>query len=153
MGHEASRVPPTACCGIQPRPSRSPPTPPFAGVAKTILVRLLVGLVGYGAVCAWFPFMPEQIWFLLGAVVALGLFSGIAFSASYQLVARFANKNVIALGLGCSASGPLVLAMQLALHMGATPTRQQQVSWRCFAAHSACINEARGGAGAAVGMG
>ena len=34
-------------------------------------------------------------------MVALGLFSGIAFSASYQLVARFANKNVIALGLGC----------------------------------------------------
>lgn len=33
--------------------------------------------------------------FLLGAVVALGLFSGIAFSAAYQLVARFANKNVI----------------------------------------------------------
>lgn len=33
-----------------------------AGVAKTILVRLLVGLVGYCAVCVWFPFMPEHIW-------------------------------------------------------------------------------------------
>lgn len=32
-----------------------------------------------------------------------------------------------ALGLGCSASGPLVLAMQLALEMGPTPTRRQQV--------------------------
>lgn len=62
-------------------------------------------------------------------MVALGLFSGIAFSASYQLVARFANKNVIALGLGCSASGPLVLLLQLALNMGPTPTRRQQV--RC----------------------
>ncbi|KAL4457583.1 hypothetical protein ABPG75_012448 [Micractinium tetrahymenae] len=97
------------------------------GVAKTILVRLLLGLVGYGAVTAWFPFMPERIWFLLGAVVALGLFSGIAFSAAYQLVARFANKNVIALGLGCSASGPLVLAMQLALEMGPIPSKHQQV--------------------------
>jgi hypothetical protein len=34
----------------------------IAGVAKTILVRLLVGLLGYGAVCVWFPFMPEHIW-------------------------------------------------------------------------------------------
>lgn len=30
-----------------------------AGVARTILTRLLLGLVGYGFVCAWFPFMPE----------------------------------------------------------------------------------------------
>ncbi|KAL4440645.1 hypothetical protein ABPG77_000354 [Micractinium sp. CCAP 211/92] len=97
------------------------------GVAKTILVRLVLGLLGYGAVTAWFPFMPERIWFLLGAVVALGLFSGIAFSAAYQLVARFANKNVIALGLGCAASGPLVLAMQLVLEMGPVPTRHQQI--------------------------
>ncbi|KAI7843994.1 hypothetical protein COHA_002532 [Chlorella ohadii] len=111
------------------------------GVARTILTRLLVGLVGYGAVCASFPFMPERIWFLLGATIALGLFSGIAFSASYQLaslfetscsqqccsVARFANKNVIALGLGCSASGPLVLALQLALQIGPEPTRRQQI--------------------------
>lgn len=44
-------------------------------------------------------------------------------------VARFANKNVIALGLGCSASGPLVLALQLALRMGPEPTRRQQVRW------------------------
>ena len=44
-----------------PRPA-SCASPPLAGVAKTILVRLLVGLVGYGAVCAWFPFMPEHIW-------------------------------------------------------------------------------------------
>lgn len=42
---------------------------------------------------------------------------------------RFANKNVIALGLGCSASGPLVLALQIGLRMGPTPTRHQQV--RC----------------------
>lgn len=143
-----------------------------------------MGLLGYGLVTAWLPFAPPEIWFLLAAVVALGLFSGIAFSASYQacdpcdapsschdcctppprltacllrilpasspppsadpalsctalpsqLVARFANKNVIALGLGCSASGPLVLAMQLALGMGASPTTEQQVGGRAEAA-------------------
>lgn len=42
-------------------------------------------------------------------------------------MARFANKNVIALGLGCSASGPLVLALQLALLIGPEPTQRQQV--------------------------
>lgn len=35
------------------------PAIPCAGVARTILTRLLLGLVGYGAVCAFFPFMPE----------------------------------------------------------------------------------------------
>lgn len=95
------------------------------GVARTILGRLLVGLLGYGFVCASFPFQPSTIYWLLSSTVALGLFGGVAFSASYQLVARFANKNVIALGLGCSASGPLVLALQVALGMGPTPTRAQ----------------------------
>ncbi len=55
------------------------------GVARTILVRLLLGMVGYALVCAWFPFQPVHIWYLLGSVVALGLCSGIAFSASYQV--------------------------------------------------------------------
>lgn len=41
-------------------------------------------------------------------------------------MARFANKNVIALGLGCSASGPLVLALQLALRVDSEPSRMQQ---------------------------
>ncbi|KAL4536025.1 hypothetical protein Ndes2526A_g05574 [Nannochloris sp. 'desiccata'] len=98
------------------------------GTAKTILVRLLVGLVGYGLVCAWFPFMPQHLWFLLCSVVALGLFSSIAFSASYQMVARFANKNTIALGLGCSASGPLILILQIALGLESIPTFEQQVA-------------------------
>lgn len=80
-------LPAPAGCSIAPHPVH--PTPPGArgaGVARTILVRLLLGLLGYGAVSAWFPFMPPDIWFLLSAVVALGLFSGIVFSASYQLV-------------------------------------------------------------------
>ena len=35
-----------------------------AGVARTILVRLVVGLVGYGAVCGFFPFLPATIWWV-----------------------------------------------------------------------------------------
>lgn len=42
-----------------------------AGVARTILVRLLLGLVGYGAVTAWFPFMPDHIWWV-GQAAACG---------------------------------------------------------------------------------
>jgi hypothetical protein len=32
------------------------------GIAKTILLRLLVGLVGYITIAAWFPFMPQHLW-------------------------------------------------------------------------------------------
>lgn len=54
--------------------------------------------------------------FLLGAVVALGLFSGIAFSAAYQLVARFANKNVIGgLGTAAPAHPPALCLLSLCL--------------------------------------
>ncbi len=48
----------------------------------------------------------------------LGLFSGTAFSASYQLVSRFANKNVISLGLGFVGGGLVTLLLQLALRIG-----------------------------------
>ncbi len=35
---------------------------------------------------------------------------------------------MIALGLGCVGSGPLVLALQISLDMGPTPTRKQQIA-------------------------
>lgn len=63
---------------------------------------------------------------LLSLTVVLGLLSGIAFSASYQLVARFANKNTISLGLGCVGSGIVTLLFQIALDMGPSPTRYQE---------------------------
>jgi hypothetical protein len=44
------------------------------------------------------------------------------------MVSRFANKNTIALGLGCSASGPLILILQIALGLKAIPTFEQQVA-------------------------
>ncbi len=47
---------------VSPRPAACAIASPPAGVAKTILVRLVLGLLGYGAVTAWFPFMPERIW-------------------------------------------------------------------------------------------
>lgn len=96
------------------------------GVARTILVRILVGLLGYAGLCIWLPFQPARLRLLLGTAVGMGLFSGLAFSASYQLVSRFANKNVIALGLGCSASAPLVLLMELAFGIGTHATSHEQ---------------------------
>jgi Nucleoside transporter len=44
------------------------------------------------------------------------------------MVARFANKNTIALGLGCSASGPLILLLQITLGLESIPTFEQQVA-------------------------
>ncbi len=64
---------------------------------------------------------------LLAAIVALGLVSAIAFSASYQLVARFANKNVVSLGLGCVGSGLVVLVLEMAVHMRSHPTQAQLI--------------------------
>jgi len=64
---------------------------------------------------------------LLSLVVVLGLVAGIAFSASYQLVARFANKNTISLGLGCVGSGIVTLIVETALRMGATPSHKQEL--------------------------
>ena len=60
---------------------------------------------------------------LLASVIVLGLMHGIAFSAAYQMVARFANKNTISLGLGCVGSGLLALALELILSVGPKPTR------------------------------
>lgn len=60
-------------------------------------------------------------------MTALGLLSSIAFSASYQLVVHFANKNTISLGLGCAGSGVLVLLLESLLNVGAAPTFRQLV--------------------------
>ncbi len=60
---------------------------------------------------------------LLASVIVLGLMHGIAFSAAYQMVARFANKNTISLGLGCVGSGLLALVLELILSVGPKPTR------------------------------
>ena len=57
----------------------------------------------------------------------LGLTSAIAFSASYQMIARFANKNVISLGLGCVGSGLIVLLLELGLGIGVQPSHRQRV--------------------------
>ena len=44
----------------------------------------------------------------------LGLMHGIAFSASYQMVARFGDKNTSSLGLGWVSSGLLALGLEVA---------------------------------------
>ena len=99
----------------------------IAGIAKTTLGRLLVGLGGCAAVTAAWPFAHRGHNTLLLLVVILGLVAGIAFSASYQLVARFANKNTISLGLGCVGSGIVTLIMETALRMGSTPSHKQEL--------------------------
>lgn len=57
--------------------------------------------------------------------MVLGLLQAVAFSASYQMVARFANKNVVSLGLGCVGSGLVTFLLEVVLLMGATPSRLQ----------------------------
>lgn len=52
---------------------------------------------------------------------------GISFSASYQLVSRFAGKNTISLGLGCVGSGGIVLLLELGLGINAHPSRPQNM--------------------------
>jgi len=97
------------------------------GIAKTTLMRLLIGLGGCAAVTAVWPFAHRSHRTLLSLVVVLGLVAGIAFSASYQLVARFANKNTISLGLGCVGSGIVTLIVETALRMGSTPSHKQEL--------------------------
>lgn len=55
------------------------------------------------------PGAPQRIWFLLGATIALGLFSGIAFSASYQLVSRVHGAAKSSCAMPCAATALLVL--------------------------------------------
>ena len=57
----------------------------------------------------------------------LGLVHGVAFSASYQMVSRFANKNTISLGLGCVGSGLLVLFIEVAMQLGPKPSRTASI--------------------------
>ena len=84
----------------------------YAQVAALAVRRLSIHcLVSHGRMRRW----------LLASITALGVLSAVAFSASYQMVARFANKNVVALGLGCAGCGLIVLGLELAL--GALPMR------------------------------
>ncbi len=41
-------------------------------------------------------------------------------------MSKYANKNTIALGLGCVGSGALVLALELALRMGTSPSVEDE---------------------------
>ncbi|WIA44094.1 hypothetical protein OEZ86_010446 [Tetradesmus obliquus] len=97
------------------------------GSTASMAIRLTVGLTGCAAISALYPFIPGRLSYLLWLVVALGSISAVAFSTSYQLVAWFRSADTIALGIGCVASGPLALIIQLALHIGTTPKRWQWI--------------------------
>lgn len=96
------------------------------GVAMTVLLRLLVGSGTCAVIAFIFPFEPNRLSYLLWTLGVLGLAHGISFSASYQLASRYANKNTIALGLGCVGSGALVLFLEIALQMGAHPSVEDE---------------------------
>ena len=96
------------------------------GVASSILMRGTVGLCGYGMLTFLFPYIPDDSQtFLLWLVAGIGMCSSLAFSASYQLGARFTSVAVVALGMGGSASGPLVLVLELLFGIGAHPSFDQ----------------------------
>ena len=73
------------------------------------------------------PKPPCGRW-LLGSIVILGLMCGVSFSASYQLVALAAKKNTISLGLGCVASGLVVLGLEAGLGLASMPSMMQRVA-------------------------
>ena len=84
------------------------------GFGNVLFVRLCTGLFGCAIISLLFPFLPNHNpYSLLAAVAVLGVFVSLSFAASYQLVSRAARKNVVALGMGCSASGPVVLLLEL----------------------------------------
>jgi hypothetical protein len=98
------------------------------GQTKSMLVRLTSGLLGCAVICASFPFLPDTRMWLLVATAVLGALAAVAFTTSYQLVAWFRSADTIALGIGCVGSGPLVLAIHIALGMVGTPKRWQWIS-------------------------
>ena len=98
------------------------------GVSTSILARGAVALCGYGALTLSFPFIPESQVYLLMLVSGVGMFSSLAFSASYQLGARFSSASIVALGMGGSASGPLVLILELLFRIDARPSFAQFIA-------------------------
>eukprot|EP00775_Hariotina_reticulata_P003412 gene3412-3685_t len=98
------------------------------GNTASMAVRLTAGLCGCAALSATYPFISTRLVYLLWLVVGLGSVSSVAFSTSYQLVAWFRSADTIALGIGCVASGPLALVVQIALQIGTTPKRWQWIA-------------------------
>lgn len=109
------------------------PLDKYFGVAMTVLLRLLIGNGACAVIAFIFPFEPHRVTYLLWTVGALGVAHGISFSASYQLASKYANKNTIALGLGCVGSGALVLVLELVLRIGAHPSVEDE-----FALYFSC---------------
>jgi MFS family permease len=98
------------------------------GPTMSMLARITFGMLGCAMLCAWFPFIPQHAFNLLAIVAALGCFSAIAFSTSYQLVSWFRSADTIALGIGCVASGPTALLIQICLQIGPRPKPWQWIA-------------------------
>ncbi|KAK9828283.1 hypothetical protein WJX74_007233 [Apatococcus lobatus] len=98
------------------------------GIATATACRLFVGLGGSAIICALYPFYAESVPYLLWITAFLGVFSGIAFGSSYQLVAYFEPVNTVALTTGYVGSGPIVLLLELFLQVGPKPSVGQIVA-------------------------
>lgn len=120
------------------------------GATASMAARLIAGLLGCAALCAAFPFLPPRLGVLLGVTTAVGCVSAVAFSTSYQLVAWFRAADTIALGIGCVGSGPLALALQLALQMGSSPARWQWIT--LFEVAAGCVTVGALGAASLFGQ-
>lgn len=98
------------------------------GVASATAYRFVIGLGGATLVCATLPFHAQKASVLLGAVALLGIFCGVAFGSSYQLVSRFSARESVALTTGFVGSGPVVLLLDAILRIGAQPQQWQRVA-------------------------
>lgn len=56
-------------------------------------------------------------------------------------MSKYANKNTIALGLGCVGSGALVLFLELSLRMGTSPSVEDEyiLYFACAGGPSTCL--------------
>lgn len=65
-----------------------------------MLLIAYAGLGGSAVLCAAFPFYPADVRIILAVVAMLGVFAGVAFGSSYQLVSRFGARESVALTTG-----------------------------------------------------
>ncbi|KAL6763078.1 hypothetical protein V8C86DRAFT_2507052 [Haematococcus lacustris] len=82
------------------------------------MLRFVAGLGSLIALTAHFPSIASSHTRLLGATAAVGMAYGLAFGTSYQLASRFPPSSTVMLTTGFVSSGPLVLALDLALKQG-----------------------------------
>lgn len=72
----------------------------------SLVIATPTGLGGAAVISAAFPFFPADARVVLAAVALMGVFAGVAFAASYQVVSRFGTRESVALTTGEGCGGP-----------------------------------------------